>query len=223
MRIDTSIIITNFNRKEYLGRAIRSCLKQSLERYRYEIIVVDDASTDKSQDVIVGFKDQIVPVLLEENVGVAEASNIGIKKALGRFIIRVDSDDYINENTLLFMTELLDSNHDIGFVYSDHFRVDETEKILERVDLTTPDKLFRHGAGILFRKSYLEVIGLYDKMLRNAEDFDLLKRYIRNFNGYHLRLPLYRYRIHDGNMTASETERKKWETKVKNKDAIRNL
>ena len=211
--MDTSVIICNYNRKAYLGRAIRSCLKQSLLKNRYEIIVVDDASTDESRDVIVGFKDKIVPVLLPENVGVAEASNVGIRAALGSFVIRVDSDDYINENTLLFMTEILLNNPDIGFVYADHLRVDANEKVLERVNINTLDLLFRHGAGIMFRKSYLEAIGLYDKSLRNAEDYDLLKRYIKNYDGYHLKLPLYRYRIHPNQMTADNEERKKWETK----------
>jgi len=211
--VDTSVIITNKDNKDYLGRAIRSCLKQSLPSDRYEIIVVDDASEDKSRDVIVGFQDKIVPIYLEENVGVAEASNVGIRKAMGSYIIRVDSDDYINENTLLFMTELLDANLEIGFIYADHLRVDGYENILERVNLTTPELLFRHGAGIMFRKSYLEHIGLYDTELRNAEDYDLLKRYIKNFNGYHLRMPLYRYRQHDTNMTGDVEERKKWETK----------
>ncbi len=218
MSIDTSVIITSYNNKPYLGRAIRSCLKQSLPKNRFEIIVIDDASTDGSQDVMIGYRDDIVSISLKENMGVAKASNIGIKEALGRFIIRVDSDDYINENTLLFMTEILDQNHAIGFVYCDHFRVDKEERILERVDINTLDLLFRHGAGIMFRKSYLEAIGLYDTDLRNAEDFDLLRRYIKNYDGYHLRMPLYRYRQHDTNMTKDEDERKRWETLAKQKD-----
>lgn len=217
MSIDTSVIITNYNNKPFLGRAIRSCLKQSLPKNRFEVIVVDDCSTDNSDDVMVGYRDDIIAVSLKQNMGVAEASNVGIREALGRFIIRVDSDDYINENTLLFMTEILDKNHDIGFVYCDHFRVDKNETILERVNLNTLDLLFRHGAGIMFRKSYLEAIGLYDRELRNAEDFDLLKRYIKNYDGYHLRLPLYRYRQHDTNMTKDESVRKEWETLVNTK------
>lgn len=218
MSVDISVIITNYNNKEYIGRAIRSCIKQSLSLDKYEIIVVDDASTDKSIDVISGFKDKIKPILLKENVGVAEASNIGIKNSLGAYVIRVDSDDYINEHTLLFMYEILNANHDIGFVYSDHLRVDENENIIDRVNLDTLDALFRHGAGIMFRKSYLEAIGLYDSELRNAEDYDLLKRYIKNFNGYRLRLPLYRYRRHESNMTNDERARKVWEQKSDDKN-----
>lgn len=217
MSVDVSVIICSYNRANYLGRAIRSCLKQSLDRGRYEIVVVDDASTDNTKDIIQGFGDKIVPVLLEKNVGIAEASNEGIRKSLGRFVIRVDSDDYINEHTLLFMTELLEKNPDMGFVYADHLRVSEGEQVMERVNLDTLDKLYKHGAGIMFRKQYLEAIGLYDPEFRNAEDFDLLRRYIKNFNGYYLKLPLYRYRIHDGNMTSDLEARKKWEDKSNEK------
>lgn len=214
MSIDTSVIICNRDNEKYLGRAIRSCLKQSLHKDKYEVIVVDDESTDGSVNVIESFKDKIVPILLDKNVGVAEASNIGIRNALGRFVIRVDSDDYINEHTLLFMSEILNNNPDIGFVYCDHIRVDKEENHLERVNLSTLDKIFRHGAGIMMRKSYLEAIGLYDKEFKNAEDHELLSRYIKNFNGFHLPMSLYRYRIHDMNMTKDEEERKKWEAKI---------
>jgi len=218
MSIDTSVIICSFNNSKYIGRAIRSCLKQSLDKGRYEIIVVDDASTDDSQSVIGAFGDKIVPIFLKENVGVAEASNVGIRNALGRFVIRVDSDDYISENTLLFLTEILGKNPDIGFVYADHIRVNEGEEHIERVNLSTLDSLYKHGAGVIFRKNYLEAIGLYDKEFRNAEDFDLLKRYIKDFSGYHLRMPLYRYRIHGTNMTADLSARKAWEQKSNDKN-----
>lgn len=214
MSIDTSVVICNFNNATYLPRAIRSCLKQSLDRKRFEVIVVDDCSTDESREVIASFGDKIVPVLLTENVGVAEASNVGIRNALGRFVIRVDADDYINEHMLLFMTELLNDNQDVGFVYGDHIRVDEEEKHIGRVNLSTLDLLFRHGAGIMFRKSYLEQIGLYNKEFRNAEDHELLSRYIKNFNGFHLPMALYRYRQHENNMTKDEGARKDWEKKI---------
>lgn len=135
--IETSVIITNYNNSKYIGRAIRSCLKQTLSKDKFEIIVVDDCSTDDSREVILAHK--VTPIFLEKNGGVANASNVGIKQALGKYIIRVDSDDYINENTLLFLSEVLNWNSDIGFVYSDHLRVDENEKVLDRVVINTLD------------------------------------------------------------------------------------
>lgn len=211
--IDVSVIITSYNKDKYISRAIRSCLKQSFNNF--EIIVVDDASTDNSKTIIEGLGSKIVPIFLKENVGVAEASNVGICSALGTYIIRLDADDYFSEYALLFLSEILDKNHDIGFVYGDIIRVDEEENVLERINLDTPEKIFKHGAGIMFRKSYLEKLGLYNKEFKNAEDHELLSRYIKNFNGYHLRLPLYRYSKHDTNITNNEEERKQWEQKIK--------
>jgi len=186
-----------------------------MDKDRYEIIVVDDKSKDHSREVMRDTKG-IVPIYLKQNVGVAKASNIGIKRALGSFVMRVDSDDYINEHTLLIMTEILLKNPDIGFVYPDHLLVNESERVVGRGNLDTLAKLYRHGAGIMFRKSNMEAIGLYDPKFRNAEDHDLVTRYLKNFNGYHLRLPLYRYRQLAG--TLSGQDRDKWDKMVKEKN-----
>lgn len=221
MSVDVSVIIRNYNNQAYLGRAIRSCLKQSISEGRREIIVVDDASGDNSVDIVKSFGDEVKLVALDQNVGVAEAANIGIKAARGSLVELVDSDDYIKENDLLFKSEILLANPDIGFVYGDLVKVDKFEAPIERVVINTPDLLFRHGAGIMFRKSYLELLGLYDKNLRNAEDFDLLRRYLKNYDGYHLKLPLYNYRQHDTNMTKDEGQRKDWEQKALNKNENR--
>lgn len=204
----TSIIITNYNNAPYVGRAIRSCLKQT---EKAEIIVVDDCSTDNSAEVLYGYGDKIKRVMLSENVGVAGASNEGIKAASGDYIMRVDADDYINAHMVEIFSQVLEWNKGIGFVYGDLLKVTNREEVIERVNLDTLDAVKRHGAGILFRKSYLEAIGLYDAKLRNAEDHDLIQRYIKNWDGFHLPLPLYRYRQHDNNMTKDEEERKKWE------------
>lgn len=179
----------------------------------YEIIVVDDGSTDNSIEVIESFEDEIKPIFLKENTGVAYASNIGIRKARGMFVIRVDADDYINRNMLLFMSEILIWNKDIGFVYCDHLVVNKKEEKIDRLRLDTVKELYNHGAGIMFRKSYLEAIGLYDVNLKNCEDYDLLRRYLKNFDGYYLKIPLYRYFRHGKNITEDKEDREKW-TKI---------
>ncbi len=190
--IQTSIIITNKNYAKFLGRCIRSCLNQSMPRNEYEIIVVDEASTDNSKEVMESFKSEIIPIFLTESSGVAHASNEGIKKARGMYVIRVDSDDFINANTLLIMTEILAWNSDIGFVSCDHFRVDEDGEKLGRIELNNIEKLYNQGAGVMFKKTNLEAIGLYDSKLKNREDYALLVKYYETFEGYHIKLPLYR-------------------------------
>jgi glycosyltransferase involved in cell wall biosynthesis len=189
-----------------------------MDRGRYEIVVIDDASTDDSREIMSDFGEEIKPIYLQNNVGVSEASNIAIRKSMGALIVRVDSDDYLNEHALLFMTEILMANHDIGAVYCDHLLVDEQEKPIERLNLGTLEDIYRHGAGIMFRRSNLEAIGLYDKNLRNAEDRDLLQRYFKNFDGYHLKLPLYRYRQFSEQMTSDNLARREAERFVDNKN-----
>ena len=218
--VKTSVIITNYNYAKYLGRCIRSCVNQSMPSEDYEIVVVDDGSTDNSKQVIESFEDKIKPTFIKHS-GVAYTSNVGVKKASGMFVVRVDADDYINQNMLLFMTEILVWNPDIGFVYCDHILVDEKEQKIGRLRLNTIEMLYNHGAGIMFRKSNLEALGLYDTTLLNCEDYDLVARYLKNFDGYYLKLPLYRYFKHDHSLTSNNEVREKWRKKAVEKNRQR--
>ena len=207
-----SVIITCYNLEGYIARAINSCLNQTMSEDDYEVIVVDDMSNDRSWDTIQGFGSLVVPIRLNKNSGVSAASNTGIREASGSCVVRVDGDDFINKNFLLSMYEVLKWNEDIGFVYCDHIVVNEN---LERKQsVNTLDILLDHGAGIMFRKRYLESIGLYDESLRNREDYDLILRYIKNFNGYHLRLPYYRYFKRSGSLSSLTSERERLKKKI---------
>jgi glycosyltransferase involved in cell wall biosynthesis len=207
-----SIIITNYNYSRYVSRSIKSCLNQSISD-KIEVIVVDDCSTDDSVNIINNnFTDiQVKKYFLEENKGVAYCSNFGIKKANGIFVMRVDSDDYIHEKMAEYLLDFLEMNQEYSFAYCDHIRVDIREVKSERIYLNDDKTLFEHGAGVLFKKSHLEVVGLYDEEMLNCEDMLLLKKLKQNnFNGIYVQLPLYRYFRHDCNMTNNVEERSKW-------------
>lgn len=206
-----SIIITNYNYGRFVGRAIRSCLNQSVDSKNIEIIVVDDNSTDNSRSIIHSFGNEIKSLFLDENRGVAYCSNLGIRKSRSPYIIRVDADDYINEKMVEVLLMFLHQNPTKAFAYCDHVRVNETELREERVYLDAEEKLLEHGAGILFKKSCLEAIGLYDEEMRNCEDRLLLKRLLHyGYEGIYIQLPLYRYSRHGSNMTDNEIAREKW-------------
>ncbi len=81
--VKVSVIITCYNLEKYISRAINSCLNQTMAQGDYEIIVVDDCSSDKSWDIISGFGSIITAVKHKENSGVSVASNTGIKAASG--------------------------------------------------------------------------------------------------------------------------------------------
>lgn len=215
-----SLVIANYNRAKFLDRAIRSCTTQLLFRTPYEILVVDDASTDGSKGIIEEFSNDVRAFYNEDNHGVAHASNIAIENATGEYWMRVDSDDFLNHYACSFMGAVLDENPEIDYVYCDHYRVDVRGVKVSKVKLDTNEMLYEHGAGVMFRTDRLREIGGYDNSLRNCEDYDLLLRLQQSgAKGYYLPVPLYRYYIHGENMTLTE-ERKKLKKNVRNKHGL---
>lgn len=202
---DVSIVVTNYNRADYLDRSIRSCLDQVVFRRNFEVIVVDDASTDDSAERIAMYADDVETVFLLDNRGVAAASNAGLAVARGRYIMRVDADDFLNRFSITHLAQVLDENPHYDFVYGDHYRVDEIGHKQDRIALDRPHLLFEHGAGVLFRTDVLRSIGGYDESLRTCEDYDLIGRLIESGSrGFHLPLALYRYHIHGQNLTLQD-------------------
>ena len=98
-----SIIVTNYNYSKYLARCIRSCMSQVMDRKDYEVIVVDDASTDKSIEILNDFKTNIRIIRNKKNLGVAKSVNKAVKIAKGEYFVRVDSDDYISSYFIMFL------------------------------------------------------------------------------------------------------------------------
>lgn len=116
------------------------------------------------------------------------------------------------------MKEVLDYNEDIGFVYCDHIVVKEN---LERMfRLNTVERLLDHGAGIMFRRKNMVLLGGYSEKFRNREDYDLVLRYFKNFDGYHLRLPYYRYFKRDDGLSSDSEKRKKEKNEIDKRELI---
>ncbi len=198
--MNVSIIIAAYNAERFIGRALRSCLSQTHKDY--EIIVVEDGSTDSTPLILSsltsGFsKPQIRIKKLDKNMGIGYASNEGVKMSLGQFVVRVDADDYINEDLLLVESLFLSSNKEMDAVSCDYYMVDERENILSREDAEQNPI----ACGIMFRKDLLIDAGMYNNDLRYYEDIDLRKRFLSGYNIFNIKLPLYRYRRHGGNNT----------------------
>lgn len=199
---DISLIILNYNRADYLDRALRSCTDQILFNKKSEILLLDDGSTDNS--VLIA-KSQKIPNLKivknKKNKGIGFSSNKALSIIKGQFFIRVDSDDYLNKHACELMSNILLENNDIAYVYCDHYKVDARGLVLEKVKLNTNSKIKNHGAGIMFRKSAVKKVGGYNKDLKICEDYDLISRLNKKYNGFYLPMPLYRYFKHDQNIT----------------------
>ncbi len=193
-----SLIITTYNYAQYIERAIRSALDQSLSKSDYEIIVVNDASTDATSQILENYSDVVRVFNLRENIGLSAARNFGIRKARGQNIVFLDADDYLHSESLRVQNLFLNENNALDAVAIDYYLVNERGQHLQHV--ASSEKPI--ACGIMFRKDHLYNIGLYDETFAAREEEDLRIRWENAGLGiYHIPLPLYRYRMHDGNMT----------------------
>lgn len=197
---DISVLITAYNVEKYIGRAIRSALNQSISRDSYEIIVVNDCSTDRTRFALEVFEDDIRLINNEKRTGLAASLNKGIRKAKGQFVVRVDGDDYVHEEFLKVLSLHLHLNEDIDAIACDYILVDNDEHILGKMNCV------KHpiACGIMFRYDQLIDIGLYDENFLAREDEDLRIRFQKKYSIERTQLPLYRYRRHDNNLTNNE-------------------
>jgi glycosyltransferase involved in cell wall biosynthesis len=108
-----SIIIPIYNTQEYLEKCIDSCLNQSFDKECYEIILINDGSTDSSQKIIDVYSQRYknIRVSAQQNQGLSVTRNNGIKIARGQYIWFVDSDDWIDHNSLDMMHRVIAENN----------------------------------------------------------------------------------------------------------------
>lgn len=141
MKILFSIIIPLYNKKEYIKSTIESVLKQSYTNY--EIIVVDDGSTDKSPDIVKSIKDSRILLVSKTNGGVSSARNYGINKSKGDFICFLDSDDLWTEDYLETLNKIITQKQDVDMICSAYgiFRVNPQSDIrVKRIKLKSQQK-----------------------------------------------------------------------------------
>lgn len=110
--MDISFIIPSYNSGKTIKKAINSILKQDNNSLEYEIIVVDDGSTDNTEEIIENLNENI-KFIKKENGGVSSARNRGIKEATGEYIVFVDSDDYISKTLLKDIEKYVEKDIDL--------------------------------------------------------------------------------------------------------------
>ena len=207
---DISVIIPVYNHERFIGRSLRSILDQSLNKSRYEVIVINDFSSDNSKHIISKFSDQIIYVENSENKGLPYSLNIGIKKAKGKYMVRLDSDDYVNKKYLEFLYEYLNWNDKFDAVSCDYLIVDNDEKVIKREN----GEHKPIGCGIMFKMDKILNLGLYNPDFLIHEDKELMLRFKKKYKICNIELPLYRYRKHLTNITNDKIKSKKFLKKL---------
>jgi len=207
-----SVIVTSYNYAPFIERCLRSLLDQNFDPKNYEVIVVDDCSTDDTVQILEKFKhySNFRLIVNQINSGVAESSNIGIRESLGQYVVRVDADDYVSKNFLLFLNEYLEANNGLLGVACDYVKVNNQEEILARFDASIEPI----SCAIMYRKDMLVVAGLYNKDFRHCEEKELRARLGTAYRIDHLKIPFYRYRIHGHNKTTDIQAVKEFEKRI---------
>ncbi len=210
---DISVVVCSYNHGKWIERCIRSITHQDgITTRDYEIIVVNDASTDSTVEVLANLQ-QIENLKIlhnEKNLGLPASLNKAIKQALGRYIVRVDSDDYVSRRFLMLLRMFLDMNREYQGVAADYVKVDEFEQFIERVNCFEEEI----ACGVMYRKECLFDIGLYDEGFTMREGHNLRKRFEQKFKVARLEFPLYKYRFHDHNRTKNKDELDKFDAKL---------
>ncbi len=209
-----SIIITNYNYGKYLRRCITSCLNQDFEPQNFEVIVVDDKSSDDSVKIIKDFSriKNFKFLINKKNIGVAKSANKAIAHSKGKYFIRVDADDFISKDLLKFMILYIENNIDILGVACDYMYITNEGKKLKKISsLKKPI-----SCGILYNKKKLKTLGFYNKDFKHREEEELRVRLGSKYKIHNLPIPFYRYRMHTQNKTRSSDYKKKFKLKIEN-------
>jgi len=208
-----TVIVPVYNQEKFIGRCIRSLLSQSLSRENFDIIVIDDGSTDRTPFALEMFEEDIKIIKNDNNKGLPKSLNTGIRAARSPYVVRVDSDDYVNSEFLNQLLLFLENNNYMDAIACDYQLVDDENNIITRKNsLEEPI-----ACGIMFRIEQLIEIGLYDESFLLHEERDLRYRFNKKYKIHRLELPLYRYRKHENNITSDKKAMDYYEERLTSK------
>ncbi len=203
-----TVYLVNHNYSRFLGQSIESVLNQSFADF--ELIVIDDGSTDNSREVIERYKgDPRITPIFQHNKGLNITNNIALRSARGKYIMRLDADDWLDQNALQVLSGVLDREPNVGLVFPDYFTVDEHGTVIDVIrrhnfDAVTLHDQPAHGACTMARTENLREIGGYDESFRCQDGYDIWLRFIRKFEVRNVNLPLFYYRQHGASLTRNE-------------------
>lgn len=196
----------------YIDECLQSLARQTLPDW--EAILIDDASTDHSVARMEAFRSRFperVRILCNTQVkGLRANANAALEMARGEYLMRLDADDYLDENALLVMATYLDRHPGIGLVYPNWTYIDEDggyigqERRKRLWDEARVPDLPAHGACTMVRRRVLKAIGGYDTDLAAQDGHELWLKTLYRHGVANVETPLFFYRQHAGSLSDNE-------------------
>gem|GEM_PF-739730 len=211
-----SILVPTYNRARFLPDALRSALSQNYPHF--EIVVVDDGSSDETPDTIKKFSDKRVRYVRKEHSGAPATRNRCITEAKGEFLVWLDSDDMLEPVVLMSYADALAKSPDADVLYGDLIVTDAHFRPIREVNYQ--DWYGRNGdllanllhsncipnPGTMVRKSLYEKFGMYDESFRRAHDYELWTRFALKATFKRLPIKVVKWRWHDSNMSSGSVQ-----------------
>ena len=212
-----SIIVTTFNRAHMVIETIDSILNQTFNDF--ELIVVDNCSSDNTEEVIKAYTDERIRYFKHDNGGIIAVNrNYGINQARGEYLAFCDDDDlWLPEKLEKQMLEFEKENQ-IGLVCSNAIIFDENGEVGEFHKTELPDSNFTLKSlvwqnsvicsSVLVKKRAIDDVGLMDESpeIFSAEDYELWLRVAQKYRIKYIELPLMKYRTHPGSYKKKPVE-----------------
>lgn len=202
-----SIYIPAFNTARYIRECVESALAQTYEDF--EVVVVDDGSTDGTRDVLESYRrDPRVRLITRANGGIGAASNSALRACRGEYVVQLDSDDVLRPNALATVAAHLAQHSEIECLYTRYSLIDQNGNDLGAG--WSPNRFDRYenlvGMSVphmrVFRRALYHRAGGFDEGIVNAVDYDFYLKLSEAAHIHFLDADLYLYRLH-GTQTSS--------------------
>jgi glycosyltransferase involved in cell wall biosynthesis len=197
------------NYGRYLSMAIESIIGQLYKNW--EMIIIDEASDDNTQVVSNYFQniypDQIMVIRNDEAIGLQKVANLVLSIAKGKYLMRLDADDWLDEAALLVMVAKLESNLEFGLVYGNYYYTDEFGQVLgieRRPKLGEENAschLPPHGACTLVSMRALKTVGGYSEDVNAQDGWELWFKLLNRVSSVQLDVPVFYYRQHQQSLS----------------------
>lgn len=219
-----TVYLPSRNYGSFLRQSIESVINQIYENW--ELFIFDENSEDDTSIIAKEFEyrypNKISYIKNPRPIGLQKIANHALKIAKGKYFIRLDADDWLNENALLVMVAKLESSKGIGLVYPNYFYTDERGNVIgteRRYDLgeNQGDHLPPHGACTMVRSRCLKSVGGYDEKIDAQDGWDLWYKLFKRTKAAAIDLPLFYYRQHGKSLSTNKSRLLDARTKIFNK------